>query len=221
MSAPQVLVADHPGAFRSGVSSCLAEDARYDVVEVDDADGLVAAGRAGSCDVILIDSGMAQSAELQQALAAVGASASSAIVWGFGIDADAVVAALSAGANGYLDKEISPNGLRRAIDAALRGEVILPRSFMRSIIEQLRNWEERAQAREMIGMLSPRERQVLALIGSGAQNRAIAASLHISEYTVKRHVQNILRKLDLPSRKAAAGVHRLAIKGRSVPAYSS
>jgi len=74
MSAPQVVVADHPGAFRSGVSSYLAEDTRYDVVEVDDADGLVAAGRAGTADVILIDSGMAQSAELQNALAAVGAS---------------------------------------------------------------------------------------------------------------------------------------------------
>jgi len=184
MSAPQVVVADHPGAFRSGVSSYLAEDTRYDVVEVDDADGLVAAGRAGTADVILIDSGMAQSAELQNALAAVGASMSSAIVWGFGVDGDEVVAALRAGANGYLDKEISPTGLRRAIDAALRGEAVLPRSIMRSILDQLQSWEERAQAREMIATLSPRERQVLALIGSGSQNRAIAASLHISEHTL-------------------------------------
>src|SRR6478672_5355258 len=95
MGAPQVLVADHPGAFRSGVSSYLAEDTRYDVVEVDDAEGLVAAGRAGALDVILIDSGMAQSAELQNALATVGASMSSALVWGFGVDGDEVVAARS------------------------------------------------------------------------------------------------------------------------------
>ena len=218
MSAPQVVVADHPGAFRSGVSSYLAEDTRYDVVEVDDADGLVAAGRAGTADVILIDSGMAQSAELQNALAAVGASMSSAIVWGFGVDGGEIVAALRAGANGYLDKEISPTGLRRAIDAALRGEAVLPRSIMRSILDQLQSWEERAQAREMLATLSPRERQVLALIGSGSRNRAIAASLHISEFTVKRHVQNILRKLDLPSRKAAAATHRLAMDGRPQPA---
>src|SRR6476469_1664848 len=98
MRAPQVLVADQPGAFRSGVSSYLAEDTRYDVVEVDDADGLVAAGRAGTPDVILIDSRMAPSAALQNALAAVGASVSAAIVWGFGIDGDEVVAALRAGA---------------------------------------------------------------------------------------------------------------------------
>jgi DNA-binding NarL/FixJ family response regulator len=215
MTAPQVLVADHPGAFRSGVSSYLSEDARYDVVEVDDADGLVAAGRGGAAAVILIDSGLAQSPELQNALATVDASASSAIVWGFGVDAEQVVAALRAGASGYLDKEISPTGLCRAIDAALRGEAVLPRSILRSIIDQLRSGEERAHAREMIGTLSHRERQVLVLIGSGAQNRAIAGSLHISEYTVKRHVQNILRKLDLPSRKAAAAMHRLAVDGGS------
>ena len=215
MSAPQVLVADHPGAFRSGVSSYLSEGARYDVVEVDDADGLVAAGQGGAADVILIDSGMAQGPELQNALATVGASASPAIVWGFDVDAQEVVAALRAGAGGYLDKEISPTGLCRAIDAALRGEAVLPRArSCDAIIDQLRSGEERAHAREMIGALSHRERQVLVLIGSGARNRGIAASLHISEYTVKRHVQNILRKLDLPSRKAAAELHRLALEGR-------
>jgi DNA-binding NarL/FixJ family response regulator len=218
MSAPQVLVADHPGAFRSGVSAFLAEDARYDVVEVDDVDGLVAAGRSGAPDVILIDSGMAQSAELRDALATVGGSASSAIVWGFGVDPATVVAALRSGASGYLDKEISPTGLRRAIDAALRGEAVLPRSITRSIVSQLQSWEECAQAREVIGTLSPREREVLALIGSGAQNRVIAASLHISQYTAKRHVQNILRKLDLPSRKAAAAMHRLAMEGKPLSA---
>ena len=215
MSAPQVLVADYPGAFRSGVSSYLAEDAGYDVVEVDDADGLVAAGRAGTPGVILIDSGLAQGAEVQNALAALGVSTRSAIVWGFDVEADDVVAAIRAGANGYLDKEISPAGLCRAIDAALRGEAVLPRSIMRFILDRLRSWDERSQAREVIGRLSPREHQVLTLIGSGAQNRAIAASLHISEYTVKRHVQNILRKLELPSRKAAAAIHRLTVDGEA------
>ena len=48
------------------------------------------------------------------------------------------------------------------------------------------------------------------MIASGARNRTIAASLEISEFTVKRHVQNILRKLDLPSRKVAATLHRSA-----------
>jgi DNA-binding NarL/FixJ family response regulator len=210
-----VLVAGDPGAFRSGVSSYLAEDGDYDVVEVDDAEGLVAAGRTGTPDVILIDSAMAQSPEVQTALAAVRAPTSFAIVWGAGADADGVMALIRAGADGYLDKEISPAGLRRAIDAALRGEAVLPRSIMRSVLDYLRTWEERAQAREIIGTLSPREREVLGLIGAGAHNRAIAASLHISEYTVKRHVQNILRKLGVPSRRAAAAMHRLAVEGRS------
>jgi two-component system nitrate/nitrite response regulator NarL len=219
MSASQELVADYPGAFRSGVSSYLAEDAGYDVVEVDDADGLVAAEQAGTPGVILIDSCMARSADMQNALAALGVSTPSAIVWGFDVEADTVVAALRAGANGYLDKGISPAGLRRAIDAVLRGEAVLPRSILRSILDRLRSWDERSQAREVMATLSPREQQVLTLIGSGAQNRSIAASLHISEYTVKRHVQNILRKLDLPSRKAAAAMHRLAVEGEAGVCY--
>jgi len=219
MSAPQVLVADQPSAFRSGVTSYLVESARYEVVEVDNAEGLADLGRHGAApDLLLIDSRMAREAQLREALGTAGAARPLAIVWGFGVDADEVVAALQAGADGYLDKDISPAGLGRAIDAALRGEAVMPRTILRSILERLRSSEERARAREEIGTLSLRERQVLALIGSGARNRVIAGSLHISEYTVKRHVQNILRKLRVPSRKAAASTYRLAMEGRAAQA---
>jgi RNA polymerase sigma factor (sigma-70 family) len=52
--------------------------------------------------------------------------------------------------------------------------------------------------------VTPREREVLALIAEGLTNRQIAEQLVVSEHTVHRHVANILRKLDLPSRAAAA-----------------
>jgi two-component system nitrate/nitrite response regulator NarL len=211
-----VLVADHPGAFRSGVSSCLVEDAQYDVVEVEDADGLVAAGQSGDIDVILLDSGLAQSMHLEDIVEAIHAPAPSVIVWGFDDDAEVVVAALRAGADGYLDKDISATALRRAVAAAVRGEVVLPRRAIGAILGRLRAADDRGHAREMILDLSPREREVTALLGSGASNRAIAGALHISEYTVKRHVQNILRKLDLPSRKAVGALQRFAMDdGRS------
>ncbi len=61
-----------------------------------------------------------------------------------------------------------------------------------------------------LAVLSTREREVLALVADGARNKEIAETLVISEFTVKRHVQNILRKLELPSRRAAAAFYRAA-----------
>jgi DNA-binding NarL/FixJ family response regulator len=57
-----------------------------------------------------------------------------------------------------------------------------------------------------IDRLTPGERDVLKLVGDGLSNRAIAERLHLSDHTVHRHISNILTKLDLPSRAAAAAV---------------
>jgi two-component system, NarL family, nitrate/nitrite response regulator NarL len=192
----------------------LVQDARYDVVEVEDTQGLLDAARTHP-DLVLVDSRIAPDAELQKALPIVREAASAVIVWGFDADADAAVAAIQAGADGFLHKDISPSGLLRALDAALHGEAVLPRDFLRPMVDSVRDLDECYRAREMIMGLSPRERQVLAMIASGARNRTIAGSLEISEFTVKRHVQNILRKLGLPSRKVAAMLHQSAVSGRT------
>jgi DNA-binding NarL/FixJ family response regulator len=72
-------------------------------------------------------------------------------------------------------------------------------------IEEEQHLEPRPHAREPdLSVLSPRERQVLRLIATGLSNAAIALDLNLSEHTVKRHVANILDKLDLPTRAAAA-----------------
>src|SRR6266511_842849 len=70
-----------------------------------------------------------------------------------------------------------------------------------------------------LGVLSPREREVLALVADGLSNPHIAVQLGLSEHTVKRHVANILLKLELPTRTAAAGLRRAS--RRSEPAGSN
>jgi len=72
------------------------------------------------------------------------------------------------------------------------------------MIDAMHGLDERTRARDRATALSPRELEVLDLVAQGARNKQIAAALVISEFTVKRHVQNILHKLELPSRHAAA-----------------
>ena len=78
------------------------------------------------------------------------------------------------------------------------------------MIAALHAAEARASARERLATLSVRERKVLQLVADGYTNRRIATELYLSEFTVKRHVHNILAKLDLPSRGAAAALYLAA-----------
>jgi DNA-binding NarL/FixJ family response regulator len=122
-----------------------------------------------------------------------------------------VLSAVRAGAHGVLRKEISSEGLVRALHGIVHGEAPLSRGLATLMIDALHGHDARTRAHERFSSLSTRERQVLDLVAGGAGNKQIAAQLTISEFTVKRHVQNILQKLELPSRKAAATFHRTAL----------
>lgn len=100
--------------------------------------------------------------------------------------------ALRAGARGYLFKDVQPDELTKAIRAIYRGEEYLTYSALKKLKDS-RQYEE----------LSPRELDVLTLIRDGQSNKEIADTLHISEFTIKNHVRNILSKLNVPDRTAA------------------
>jgi DNA-binding NarL/FixJ family response regulator len=134
------------------------------------------------------------------------------IVWSFEATRETVLSAIRAGASGYLHKEISPQGLVRSLRGVVEGEAPLSRDLATLMIQALHALEEQTTARERAAVLSAREREVLNLVALGARNREIAASLFISEFTVKRHMQNILQKLELPSRSAAAQFYRAAFE---------
>ena len=123
-----------------------------------------------------------------------------AIVWSFEPTRETVLAAVCSGAHGFLHKEISPDGLVRALRGVVQGEAPLSRDLASLMIDALHGHDEQARARDRAGVLSSRECEVLDLVAQGARNKQIAALLTISEFTVKRHVQNILQKLS--SRRA-------------------
>lgn len=111
-----------------------------------------------------------------------------------------VHAALQAGASGYLLKDADADEVAVAVRAAHRGEVQLDPAVARKLTASLRT----GRHDDGIVDLTPRELEVLRLIGAGEPNKGIAAALGISERTARSHVSNILAKLGLTSRTQAA-----------------
>ena len=108
-----------------------------------------------------------------------------------------VLGALDAGAVGYLLKDSEPEELRRAVRAAARGESPMSPKAAQALLEA------RARGRSAPD-LSPREREVLALVAEGLPNKLIARRLEISERTVKAHLTSIFEQLGVSDRTQAA-----------------
>jgi DNA-binding NarL/FixJ family response regulator len=210
VSATAILVADALPIFRAGVRNFLGRESEFDVVEAGDLDEVLAAVDEQCPDIALIGLDLPPSGGVAAVAALSERCATHAIVWSFEASRETVLAAIRAGASGYLHKEISPSGLVRSLRGLTRGEAPLARDLASLMIGALHGLEERDRARERVAVLSPREREVLAYVVQGARNRQIAQALYISEFTVKRHMQNILQKLGLPSRRAAAAYYRAA-----------
>ena len=119
-------------------------------------------------------------------------------------DEEDLVAALRAGAAGYLLKDAEPDELNRSLDRVLAGETVVTPRLTGSLAAALRSGEEEAATDDPLACLSPREREVLRHIALGQSNKAIARDLDISPDTVKLHVKNLLAKLNVSSRVSAA-----------------
>jgi DNA-binding NarL/FixJ family response regulator len=111
-----------------------------------------------------------------------------------------VHAALEAGASGYLLKDADVDEVAAAVRAAHRGELQLDPAVARALMSSLRG----ISRDDVSTALTPRELEVLGLVGTGRANKEIAAELSIGERTARTHVSNILRKLGLASRTQAA-----------------
>lgn len=115
-------------------------------------------------------------------------------------DDEAVLAAVLAGANGYLLKEVRATSLIKAIRRVAAGETLLDPAVTDRVLTRVR---EAAPASPLDG-LTPRETEILALIAEGMSNREIGARLFLAEKTVKNYVSGILSKLGMQRRTQAA-----------------
>ena len=118
-----------------------------------------------------------------------------------------VYEALRAGASGFLLKRTRPEDLIAGLRVVADGDALLAPSVTRRLIDEFtRAGRAPRQATTALEVLTGRERQVLALVGSGLSNAEIAGSLCVSEATVKSHIKRIFRKLEITDRAKAVVV---------------
>ncbi|MEY7974129.1 response regulator [Saccharomonospora xinjiangensis] len=204
----RVVLADDEAMIRAGVRAVLASDPAIEVVaEAGDGTTAIDAARKHEPDVVVLDirmpglDGLSAAAELRKVLPGV------AVVVLTTFDEDAYVAqALECGVSGFLLKASDPRELLIALHAVAEGAAYLSPRIARRLITRVRGegLSRSASARTRVGELTPRERDVLAALGSGLSNADIGRALFLSEGTVKAHVSAILRRLGLANRVKAA-----------------
>ncbi|GAA3483011.1 hypothetical protein GCM10018966_075430 [Streptomyces yanii] len=127
-------------------------------------------------------------------------------------DDEALLDAIMAGAAGYVLKEIKGSDLVTAVRTLASGRSTLDPATTARLMNSLRGEGSGAEAEDALSALSPREKDVLALIGEGLTNSQIGKRLYLSEKTVKNHISRLLAKLGVERRIQAAVIaaHRPA-----------
>jgi NarL family two-component system response regulator LiaR len=199
----RVLIADDQPVVRQGLRTFLELHDDIEVVgEAEDGERALEAVAALAPDVVLMDLVMPRLDGIAaiERLRALGSTARIIVLTSF-LDEDKVLPAVRAGAAGYLLKDAEPAELVRAIRTVDGGEALLHPAVAARVLRELADDGERVRRHEL---LTPREREVLALLARGRANKAIAFELGVAEKTVKTHVGNILGKLGLSDRTQAA-----------------
>jgi DNA-binding NarL/FixJ family response regulator len=198
-----VVIADDQLLVRSGFRLILSSAGIQVVAEAADGQEAVAAALTHRPDVMLMDIRMPEMDGLE-ATRRILASRSGEdmriiILTTFDLD-QYVYAALSAGASGFLLKDVSPEHLIAAVRLVRSGDALLAPSITRRLVERFAGHQPPAEVSADLSTLTPRELEVLGLIARGLSNAELAAELTLSEATVKTHVARILTKLQLRDR---------------------
>jgi DNA-binding NarL/FixJ family response regulator len=204
---PRVVIADDQTLVRSGFRMILGAAGIPVVAEVADGAQAVTAVLKHRPDVVLMDIRMPEMDGLEatrRILAArAGESCRIIILTTFDLD-QYVYAALTAGASGFLLKDVSPEQLVAAVRLVRSGDALLAPSITRRLVERFAPQETAApELHRDLSELTPRELEVLRLLARGLSNAELAAQLTLSEATVKTHVARILAKLQLRDRVQA------------------
>lgn len=202
---PTIVIADDHQVIRLGVRMALMRGGFQVVGEAADSDATVAAVLRERPDVCLLDifmpgGGIETARRLTQA-----APSTSVVMLTVSTSTEDVLASLRAGAVGYLPKDTSPDRLPAALCGVLKGEAALPRTLVGRVLAEFRSFTATATDSVRVGevQLTPRESEILKMLGSGLSTIEVADFLSLSPVTVRRHISAGVAKLGVADRDAA------------------
>ncbi|MER6955761.1 MULTISPECIES: response regulator transcription factor [unclassified Streptomyces] len=202
----RVLVADDQTLVRTGFRLILRADGIDVVAEATNGTEAVEGVRRTRPDVVLMDVRMPEMDGLEATRRILtGAPDTPRVIILTTFDLDRYVyAALSAGASGFLLKDVTPEQLTAAVRTVRTGDALLAPAITRRLVQRFaQHGSDTAALHRDLASLTPRELEVLGLLARGLSNSELAARLHLAETTVKTHVAHILAKLGLRDRVQA------------------
>ncbi|MGW1557355.1 response regulator [Streptomyces sp. NPDC002144] len=208
---PRVVIADDQILVRTGFGLILAADGIEVVAEASDGDEAIDAVHRTRPDLVLMDIRMPGTDGLEATRRILSGLVPDPprvlILTTFDLDRY-VYAALTAGASGFLLKDVTPEHLVAAVRLARTGDALLAPAITRRLIERFvsHGTPHTTPLHRDLAALTPREREVLRALGNGLSNTELATHFGLSEATVKTHVTRILSKLTLRDRAQAVVV---------------
>lgn len=199
--AMRVIVADDHPLFRDGVVSSLRAIEDIVVVgEADDAPSALAAAQLHLPDIALLDIAMPGGGIRAASDITAAAPATRIVMLTVSEDDDDLLAAMKAGAKGYVLKGVSARELVAVIRAVHAGEVYVAPALAWGLLREM----SQPRRHDPLAELTAREREVLELVATGLSNQEIGTRLSLAEKTIKHYMTNILAKLQVRSRVEAA-----------------
>ncbi|WP_239170580.1 response regulator [Actinoplanes xinjiangensis] len=199
-----MLIVDDQELIRTGFRLILTARGINVVGEAGDGAAAVEAERRLRPDVILMDVRMPGVDGIEATKRILSRAPACRVLMLTTFDLDRYVyAALAAGASGFLLKDVTADHLAAAVRLVGTGDALLAPSITRRLVERFAGVGPAPAVHRDLAALTPRELEVLALLGRGLSNTELAGSLTLSEATVKTHVARIFSKLDLRDRAQA------------------